>query len=442
MPAILALAVGAVLVHGAATHEPPAETADAVVEMGPPSVPPPAGFRPDLEKTPLTYESDYWHQIGQLAADNLVLIGDRPIPGVLIAPGLALTSIETASDVERAERIRQARTGGTEQGRGAGGAAPERFPRAPQLVGVDVTERVALFAVQDATPTAFEPVDATALQEGAFIAAVTLAADGSLVLTPGHLVSISPGGAAGRPFEISIAFSPATMVAALIDLDGRLIGLALRDGGSVRLMTARTALSVAARLHAGQSCRALEVAALDDDARRLLGATSGVAVEFVLDGAFADPPPVRAGDLLVEWNGENVPGVEEFQALYDATEPGADVPVRLLRERRPVAATLRMPRDDCRPAPEPLVRFAALGMTAEWIDAPPGWNVLVVRADGPAAAAGMEPGDILVAVDGRPLDPASPRAALDRLERRPRASVFTVRRRARTKLLTVRPSDD
>ncbi len=442
MPGIVALAVGAVLVHGAVTHEPAPETVDAVVEMGPPSVPPPTGFRPDLEKTPLTYESDYWHQVGHRAADNLVLIGARPIPGVLIAPGLALTSSDAAFEVERAERIRRAEAGETGEAAGESAAADERFPHAPQLVGVDVAERVALFAVQDTTPTAFEPVDASALQEGAFIAAVTLGADGSLQLTPGHLVSISPGGGSERPFEVSIGFSPAATVAAIIDLDGRLLGLALREGGEMRLMTARAALSLAARLHAGQSCRALEVAALDDDARRVLGARGGVAVEFVLDAAFAGPPPVRAGDILVEWNGESVATVEDFLTLYDGTARGADVPVRVLRARRPVTGTLRMPREDCRPAPEPLVRFAGLGLTAEWTDAPAGWDVLIVRADGPAAAAGVEPGDLLVAVDGRPLDPASPRAALNRLEQQPRASVFTVRRGARTRLLTVHPSDD
>ena len=323
-----------------------------------------------------------------------------------------------------------------------GGAATEGFPRAPRLVGVDVAARVALFAVPDPTPSAFEAIDAAALQEGAFIAAVTLGADGSLGLTPGHLVSVSPGAWAERPFEVSIAFPRSTTVAALIDLDGRLIGLAFREDDGMRLMTARAALGVAARLHAGQSCKALEVGDLDDTARRLLGAPGGVAVEFVLASAFAAPPPVRSGDILVEWNGESVGGAEEFAALYDGTEAGARVAVRVLRERRPVSGVLRMPLDDCRPAPEPLVRFAALGMTAEWTDEPPGWHVLVIRADSPAAAAGLEPGDLVVAVDGRPLDPASPQAPFDCLERRPRAAVFTVRRQARTKLLTVAPSHD
>ena len=446
VPAAVAVAVAGVLVHGALTRELPTETIDAVVEMGPPSVPPPAGFRPDLEKTPLTYESDYWHQIGHRAAENLVLIGTQPTPGVLLAPGLALTSIDAALDVERADRIRRAEAdeaapGGTAGGAN-GGAATEGFPPAPRLVGVDVGAHVALFAVPDPTPSAFEAIDAAALQEGTFIAAVTLGADGSLGLTPGHLVSASSGASPDRPFEVSMAFPSSTTVAALIDLDGRLIGLALRQGDGMRLMTARSALAVAARLHAGQSCRALEVGDLDDTARRLLGAAGGVAVEFVLESAFAAPPPIRAGDILVEWNGESVGGAEEFTALYDGAEAGARVAVRVLRGRRPVSGALRMPLDDCRPAPEPLARFAALGMTAEWTHAPAAWNVLVVRADSPAAAAGLEPGDLVVAVDGRPLDPASPRAPFDRFERRPRATVLTVRRQARTKLLTLVPSHD
>ena len=95
-----------------------------------------------------------------------------------------------------------------------------------------------------------------------------------------------------------------------------------------------------------------------------------------------------------------------------------------------MSGVLRMPLDDCRPAPEPLVRFAALGMTAEWTDEPPGWHVLVIRADSPAAAAGLEPGDLVVAVDGRPLDPASPRrpSIASSAARAPRSSPFGARR--------------
>ncbi len=446
VPAAVVFAVAGVLVEGALQRESPPETVDAVAEMGPPTLPPPVGFRPDLEKTPLTYESDYWHQIGRRAADNLVLIGTEPTPGVLVAPGLALTSIDAALDVARAERVRQAEANeaapGSPAGGAAGPAAPEHFPRAPRLVGVDVGARLALFAVEDATPSAFEAIDAAVLHEGAFIAAVTLGADGSLGLTPGHLVSISPDAWPERPFEVSIGFPPSTAVAALIDLDGRLFGLALRHDDGMHLVAARTALAIAARLHAGQSCRAFDVADLDDTARRLLGAPGGVAVEFVLESAFAAPPPVQAGDILVEWNGESVGGAEEFAALYDGTERGARVDVRVLRGRRRVSASLRMPLDDCRPAPEPLARFAALGITVEWTARNSSWNVLVIRADSPAAAAGLEPGDLVVAVDGRPLDPAAPRAAFDRFERRPRAMVLTVQRQARTKLLTVTPSHD
>ena len=59
-PIIAALAVIAALVHGALNRESPAEAAPRVAE----EPAPPPFVRPDLEKGPLTYVSDYWLQLG------------------------------------------------------------------------------------------------------------------------------------------------------------------------------------------------------------------------------------------------------------------------------------------------------------------------------------------------------------------------------------------
>ena len=62
-------------------------------------------LRGDLEKTPLTYFSDYWAQLGEEARDHIVLVGPGRHAGVLIEPGLALASIAAAETI-RAEAAR------------------------------------------------------------------------------------------------------------------------------------------------------------------------------------------------------------------------------------------------------------------------------------------------------------------------------------------------
>jgi hypothetical protein len=454
---LVGLAVVAVLVEGALNHEPPAEP-DAVAEMGSPVPASAGGFRPTLEKTPLTYESDYWRQLGERAARNLVLIGDERTPGVLVAPGLALTSIRAADDVARRARERQAEAEQLAMARGGAvgdvvppaEAAPGEagFPAVPQLVAVDVEQQVALFAVAEVAPSSFTPVDAVSLHAGAFVAAVTLGPNGDLRITPGHLVSTSPAASGtGAPFELSFNLPASPRVAAIIDLDDNLLGIAFDTDHGTHILGSREALTLAARLHGGHACQALQVSDVDEVALRLLDISNGVLVERVVAGAFAGEPPIRAGDLLLQWQGRTVESASDFSTQYGALEPGTSVTFEVLRGRRRVAATLRMPLADCRPATEPLVQLQALGATFEWhepLDSADarGWRVVAVRSGGPAAAASLEPFDLVTAVNGVPLSAATARAPFDRFEQRLQPLLLTVRRNGLVKLLPVTPPDD
>jgi len=456
LPVLVGLAVVGVLVEGAVNHGAPTEP-DAVAEMGSPVPASAGGFRPTLEKTPLTYESDYWRQLGERAARNLVLLGDERTPGVIVAPGLALTSIRAADDVARraqereaeAEQLAVARGGAVGDAVPSAQSAPGQagFPAVPQLVGVDVERQVALFTVAEVAPSSFTPVDAATLHAGAFVAAVTLGPNGDLRITPGHLVSTSPAAEGGTPFELSFTVPASTRVAAIIDLDGNLLGIALGTDQGERIIGSRAALSLAARLHDAHTCQALQVADVDELTLGLLGVSNGVLVERVVAAAFAGEPPIEAGDVLLQWQGETVTSASDFAALYGGLDPGTSVTFELLRGRRRVAGTVRMPLADCRPAAEPLVQLQALGATFEWhepldsVDAR-GWRVVAVRNGSPAAEAGLEPFDLVTAVNGLPLNAATARSPLDRFERGSQPLLLTVRRNGLVKLLPVTPTHD
>ena len=96
LPAVALVAVVAVLVHGALDHQPPAEAARSLeIEPAPE---PPTIVRPDLEKSALAYFSDYWLQLGERTRNKIAFIGPEKAPAIVVAAGLAVTSMQVAED--------------------------------------------------------------------------------------------------------------------------------------------------------------------------------------------------------------------------------------------------------------------------------------------------------------------------------------------------------
>ncbi|MFH1732779.1 MAG: PDZ domain-containing protein [Planctomycetota bacterium] len=457
-PVLVLAGAAGILLQGALYRE-PAPPPQAAEEGPPAPTPPPEPrFRQDVEKTPLTYQSDYWSQLARRVAEDLVLVGPSRVPGVLIAPGLAVTSLTAADELARVEREAEAEA--TQQTLAAAAAAPgddlpappgaerPRPPGTPSLVGVDVEQEIALFAVPGTGSGAFMATAGATLRPGAFVAAVTLASDGSPRITPGHLASPAVGGRPGNePFDVAIPFPASTSIAAIVDLDGELLGIGVETGHGVRVLSARTVLAIVGRLGSGDPCQAIEVSDLQPDVLGMLGIPAGVLIDRVVEAAFSEGSPVQAGDVLLRWNGHDIEATEQFDALYPEADPGETVAFRVLRTRQRIDGQLRMPSADCRPPREPAVHFVELGLSVEWAEfggdaAAQGWVVLAVREDGVAARAGLVAADLIVAVDGRSLARATARQPFDRFERRPRPILLTVRREGRIRLLPMVPSNE
>ena len=151
---------------------------------------------------------------------------------------------------------------------------------------------------------------------------------------------------------------------AVVDLDGRLIGVAVETGNGQRRTSfprPRTDAVVEA-VGRGDPCRPIEVASLDPGVARLLGAR-GLLVERVDEDSFAGKPPLRPGDVVVGWDGEVPVSAPGFEDLYAAKPPGSTVSVTVLRGRDRVRTAVRLPASDCRaPSPEP-VAIESLGLS-------------------------------------------------------------------------------
>jgi hypothetical protein len=415
LPILLVIIVGGLLVQGALSRRPGAASrGDAAATPTPsPSATP---FRPELEKIPLSYFSDYWLQLATRTQRGLVTLGQAGVPGVRVRPGLALTTID-AADVVSAE-----------------GANPAEG----RLVAADAHEGLALFALGTEAQGPPLPL-AEGLHAGNWLAAVTLDPERGLQIVPGHLVSTGSDG--GEDLDVSMDLPPSLALAAVVDLDGALAGIAARYRGRVRVLSAVAAGALANRQAAAPVCRGLRVAPLPRPVRSALGLQTGVLVDVAWPEAFPTAPNLRSGDVLLQWNRKDVGSPDAFAAVYDDLEPGASVTFVAVRGGRRISGQAEMPGRDGRPSGMTPREIPGLGAIGQWIPAradgrhrAPGVRLLRVLEGTPAARAGLEAGDLLLAVDSRPLTWPEARRFLTTTPRGEGARVLTILRQGTIRL--------
>lgn len=457
-PAVILLAVVVVLLHGAFAPLIQEESAEEVTE---PLGPPPA-FRPDYEKTPLAYTADYWLQVGEQWRPHIILIGSGQTPSIVVAPQLAVSSVEAADDLIAEElAISIAAGAATSETEGESGAAstpdeesdgpplPMRDERPYRLVSVNTEHEIAIFALT--TPMTPAPLaDLNELQSGAHAAALSLNPDGSLRITPGVVASAQVatdyperGRFVGETLDVAIPFPEETRVAAIADLDGGLLGVAFETKDGLKITPAHRVRDIARDANEAKPCVSIKTQDLGERMRKLLGVRAGVFVEKVREEAFFPEPSIRPGDIILRWAGGTVPTREVFEKLYREQEPGRLVRYSVLRDGRHVSGATRMPGPRCRPVSLGIVSFKNLGLVMKWegmatsVGMPSGWRVMSVVTGSWAETAGLQRDDLIVALQGRMLKPDSPRDALERLERGSQPAVLTVLREGRLQLVAM-----
>ena len=473
-PVIVVIVVAAVLLEGTLERSRPAEANEESSFDEP--VPRPV-IRSELEKTPLTYFSDYWSQLAEGARPKLTAIGSSATPAILVGSGMALTTLEPALEIvaardrtrltrltmpdpepalEPAEVVGEDPDAVEETALDAPGAAltdaagtddPMTSEGPHRLRSWDDEIGLALFDVESPDQIAFTLSDPRLLPSGSYLGAVTLDAGGRSTITPGHLVTAHSGPNGGE-LVVSMDFPETLSIAALVNLEGALVGVAYGTPDGPRVVTSTEMLRLLEALQTETRCRGLEVSDLSADVRSVLDLEVGVLVEFVDIAAFEPLASLRGGDILIEWGGEEIRSAEQFMELYDAQEPGLLVSYRAVRDRRRVTGGVVMHSQGCSPlGPEP-VRLPRFGLAVQWMpeqDEPSvtaGWMVVAVAPDGASATAGVDERDWLVALDRRTLDNERDRTSLEAAADSDDALLLSLRRDGRTKLVAVLPPSE
>ncbi len=136
----------------------------------------------------------------------------------------------------------------------------------------------------------------------------------------------------------------------------------------------------------------------------------GVVIAAVLPDGPADAAGVARGDILLQLDGQAVNDMLELMRVLGEHEIGDEVELTVLHgdDERTLAATLG-DRDDvaylgvvpCAGIPVPEWRMP---MHITEVGAEPGATIIDVAPDTPADWAGLQVGDVIVAVDGQELD--------------------------------------
>ena len=301
-----------------------------------------------------------------------------------------------------------------------------------ELVGADDRTDLALLKVEaDGLPT----VDTGAssdLQVGEWVLAIGSPFGFEYSVTAGII------SAKGRslptenyvPFlQTDVAINPGNSGGPLFNLDGEVIGvnshIYSRSGGFQGISFAipiELAMEVAEQLRSGGEVSRAWLGVVIQDVTRDLAESfgmdrpEGALVAQVLPDSPAAKAGLEPGDVIVEFNGRDIPSSGSLPPIVGRAGVGSTAPVVVLRdgERRSIDVTLeQLPESAGQPSQTqpggPDGEFEELGMTVEplnderrealELDGAVEGVVVTGVSGGPAAEAGLAPGDVITRVN-------------------------------------------
>jgi serine protease Do len=141
----------------------------------------------------------------------------------------------------------------------------------------------------------------------------------------------------------------------------------------------------------------------------------GALVGDVTPNSPADKAGIKRGDVIVSFDGKEVKEMNDLPFIVAATPVGKTVNVDVLRQGQKVTVQVKVGelKEDKTPEARAEAQKPRLGMTVEELTPELAKNyglavqagVLVVQVedDGPAASAGVKPGDVILEIDQSPV---------------------------------------
>lgn len=339
--------------------------------------------------------------------------------GFIVSPdGLVVT---TAHTVNRADEVTVTLT--------------DRRQFKARVLGVDPRTDVALLQMQGASKLPVVRLgDAARVNTGETVLTIGALEGAQNTVTAG-IVSVAPhalpDGTTFPFFQTEIAVNPDNSGGPLLNRDGAVIGVDVQlyvDAPRYQTMTFAIPIAAAIELRthllgqAKASGGSLGITTQDLDPGLAtafgLSRPQGVLVTLVAPTAHGTAANgLRAGDVITHVNGKSVDHAADLRDAVAGLTPGSKVTLKIVRNNKPMtlSATVAASTDAAAPSGDDLDRIGLVVhplSEAERRTSGVEAGLLVDAASDLAADAGIEPGDIVVSVNGKPVASREALAAL------------------------------
>jgi len=287
-----------------------------------------------------------------------------------------------------------------------------------ELVGSDAVSDIALLKIAASGLPHVRIGDSRKLQPGQWVAAIGSPFGLERSVTAGIVSATNrmlPEEGYVPFIQTDVAVNPGNSGGPLFDLQGEVVGvnsvIYSSSGGFVGVSFAvpiEVAMEVVRELRAyGRVTRGrigVRLQELTSDlaaALKVPGGRGALVLEVLRDGP-AERAGLLPGDVIVRFAGKPVPDYGELMRLASEAHPGELVLAELLREGSLQRAYIKV--EEARRAPavrRPGAR--APGEPLGLVLAPSEDGLEVKRAEGAAQRAGLEPGDLILSVNGAPV---------------------------------------
>ncbi|MGB6007514.1 DegQ family serine endoprotease [Castellaniella sp.] len=290
-----------------------------------------------------------------------------------------------------------------------------------KVVGTDARTDIALLKID---ATGLKPLaigDSDKLKKGQWVLAIGSPFGLDSTVTAGIVSAINRDTGDYLPFiQTDVAVNPGNSGGPLINLQGQVVGInsqiISRSGGFMGISLAipiDEVMRVVDQLKTqGKVTRGrigVQITEVQDDVAKALGlgTSQGALVSSVEPDGPAAKAGVHAGDVITAFDGHAIKHMTDLPRLVGATKPGTNATIQVWRKGKSLELKAKVAELDQKAAassnPEAPANDGTdrLGLGVKALPADSGLDqgVLVSRAEGPAADAGIEAGDVILRVN-------------------------------------------